>query len=271
MRLNARGLRRAIELGMFAGVEAGAKALPAKHVEAFARKFIMMGEVKERIGGYFRTLKDQIERAGFKPDKQLAECLNSGYLRAEVEPFLEKLKRGEASLDMPPPARDAVIEETRRILANADRPIETREILLMLREKKVRLGPSDTDQFFYVTMNEEKHEFVYLVGAGWWLRKRSFMCRTFPADCETPTYHDMVDNEIVAMLRRAKCPMIPDDIVASLAKKRIAIASSDETAYLRRMAIRRSEVVRFRGKGYWDAARPWQPAGYVPTANKRAA
>jgi hypothetical protein len=52
MRLNARGLSRAIAIGMFPGVEKGAKALPAKHVEAFAKKFIMMGEIKERLGGY---------------------------------------------------------------------------------------------------------------------------------------------------------------------------------------------------------------------------
>lgn len=51
-----------------------AKALPAKHVEAFAKKFIMMGEIKERLGGYFPMLKDQIERAGFKPDKKLANA-----------------------------------------------------------------------------------------------------------------------------------------------------------------------------------------------------
>ncbi|MDA9414051.1 hypothetical protein XH81_04105 [Bradyrhizobium sp. CCBAU 25360] len=220
--------------------------------------------------GYFPTLKDQIERAGFKPDRKLQKCLNSGYLRAEVEPFLEKLRQGEVSLEMPPPARDAVIEEARRILAEAERPIETKQMLSMLR-KKVRLGPSDQDQFFYATMNEERQEFVHLVGAGWWLRRRAFMGRTFPADRETPSYHDMVDDEIIAIVRQAKCPMMPDDIVAGLAKRRIAIASSDPIVYLRRMAIRRPEVVRFHGKGYWDSARPWQPAGYVPTAKKRAA
>ncbi|MHC2518993.1 TniQ family protein [Bradyrhizobium diazoefficiens] len=270
MRLNARGLRLAIDMVMFAGVAPGAKALPAKHVEAFARKFIMMGEIKGRIGGYFPTLKDQIERAGFTPDKKLEKCLNSGYLRAEVEPFLEKLRQGAVSLDMPPPARDAVIEEARRILEDAERPIETKQMLSMLR-KKVRLGPSDQDQFFYATMNEERQEFVYLVGAGWWLRGRAFMGRTFPADRDTPSYHDLVDDEIVAIVRQTKCPIMPDDVVASLAKRRIAIASSDPIVYLRRMAIRRPEVVRFHGKGYWDAARPWPPAGYVPTRKKAAA
>jgi hypothetical protein len=56
----------------------------------------------------------------------------------------------------------------------------------MLR-KKVRLGPSDQDQFFYATMDEEKQDFAYLVGAGWWSRRRPFMGRTFPVDRETPT------------------------------------------------------------------------------------
>lgn len=270
MRLNARGLSRAIMLGMFAGLEKGAKALPAKQVDAFATKFIMMGEIKERIGGSFPTLKDQIERAGFKPDKNLAKCLNSGYLRAEVEPFLEKLKKGQVSLEMPSPARDIVIGETRHILTKAARPIESKEILSILREK-VRLGPSDQDQFFYATMNEEKQEFVYLIGAGWWLRQRLFMGRTFPADRETPTYHDMVDDEIVAMVRKACRPMMPEEIVAELAKTDIAIAAADPIAYLRRMAIRRSEIERFHGKGYWDAARPWAPLGYNPSANGKAA
>jgi hypothetical protein len=41
--------------------------------------------------------------------------------------------------------------------------------------------------------------------------------------------------------------------------------------YLRRMAIRRPEVVRFHDKGYWDAARPWPEMGYKPTAKKKAA
>jgi len=265
MRLNSRGLSRAIALGMFPSVEKGAKALPAKHVEAFANKFIMMGEVRERVGGYFPTLKDQLERAGFRPDKKLAQCLNSGYLRAEVEPFLEKLRQGEASLKMPAPARNVVIEETRRILDGVERPVETKEMLSILRKKKVQLGPSDKDQFFYATMNEERHEFVYLTGAGWWLRRRQFMGRTFPADRETPSYHDMVDDEIVAMVGKANRPLMPDEIVADLARKGTPIAAADPVAYLRRMAIKRPQIVRFHGKGYWDAAKPWASEGFIPS------
>ncbi|GKQ53555.1 TniQ family protein [Bradyrhizobium sp. Ce-3] len=261
MRLNSRGLSRAITIGMFAGLEKGAKALPAKQVEAFARKFIMMGEIRERVGGFFPTLKDQIERAGFKPDKKLAQCLNSGYLRAEVEPFLDRLKAGEVSLEMPPPARQAVIDETRRILDKAKRPIESKEILTLLR-KKIRIGPSDQDAFFYTTMNEEKQDFVYIVGAGWWLRQRSFMGRVFSIERQA-SYHDIVDDEVVAMIRKANQPMTPDDIIAGLTKKGAVIAAADPVVYLRRMAIRRPEVVRFHGKGYWDAGRPWTPAGYV--------
>ncbi|KRQ14671.1 hypothetical protein [Bradyrhizobium manausense] len=65
--------------------------------------------------------------------------------------------------------------------------------------------------------------------------------------------------------------MIPDDIVAGLAKKQIAIALSDPIVYLRRMAIRRPEVVRFHGKGYWDAACAWAPAESLPNRKKVAA
>lgn len=262
MRLNSRGLSRAIAIGMFAGLERGAKALPAKQVETFARKFIMMGEIRERVGGYFPTLKDQIERAGFKPDKKLAQCLNSGYLRAEVEPFLDRLKAGEVSLEMPPPARQAVIDETRSILDKAERPIESRELLALLR-RKIRIGPSDQSAFFYTTMNEEKQDFVYIVGAGWWLRQRPFLGRTFPVERQA-SYHDIVDDEVVALIRKANQPMMPDDIIAALAKKDVAIAAADPTVYLRRMAIRRPEVVRFHGKGYWDASRAWTSAGYMP-------
>ena len=267
MRLNSRGLSRAITVGMFGGLEKDAKSLPAKQVEAFARKFIMMGEIRERVGGFFPTLKDQIERAGFKPDKKLAQCLNSGYLRAEVEPFLNRLKAGEVSLEMPPPARQSVIDETRRILDKAKRPIESKEILTLLR-KEMRIGPSDQDAFFYTTMNEEKQDFVYIVGAGWWLRQRPFMGRTFLVERQA-SYHDIVDDEVVALIRKADQPMMPDDIIAGLAKKGVVIAAQDPLVYLRRMAIRRPEVVRFHGKGYWDATRSWIPAGY--TSRKVAA
>jgi hypothetical protein len=171
---------------------------------------------------------------------------------------------------MPPPARQAVIDETRRLLEKATWPIESKEILAMLR-KKVRLGPSDQDQFFYATMNEEKQNFVYLIGAGWWLRRRPFMGRTFSVDRKAPTYHDMVDDEIVAMVRKANRPMMPDDIVADLARKDIAIAAADPVQYLRPMAIRRSEIVRFHGKGYWDARRAWAPAGYATARKNEAA
>jgi hypothetical protein len=142
--------------------------------------------------------------------------------------------------------------------------------MLAILRHTVRIGPSDKDQFFYATMNEEKHEFVYLVGAGWWLRRRPFMGRTFPVDRETPTYHDIVDDEIVAIIRKANCPLMPDDILAELAERGIAIASVNPVPYLRRMVIRRPEVVRFHGRGYWDALRPWEPEGYRPSRSRAA-
>jgi hypothetical protein len=81
----------------------------------------------------------------------------------------------------------------------------------------------------------------------------------------------MVDDEIVAMVRKANRPMMPEEIVAGLAKKDIAIAAADTVQYLRRMAIRRSEIVRFHGKGYWGAARVWAPVGYAPARKNAAA
>ncbi|MEH2530878.1 hypothetical protein V1277_002745 [Bradyrhizobium sp. AZCC 1588] len=36
------------------------------------------------------------------------------------------------------------------------------------------------------------------------------------------------------------------------------------------MAIRRPEIVRFNGKGYWDATRPWIPEGYAPLGRSAA-
>jgi hypothetical protein len=62
--------------------------------------------------------------------------------------------------------------------------------------------------------------------------------------------------------------MMPEEIVP---KKDIAIAAAEIVVYLRRMAIRRAEIVRFHGRGYFDATRCWGPAGYAPTKAKAAA
>ncbi|WP_027584260.1 hypothetical protein [Bradyrhizobium sp. Ai1a-2] len=78
----------------------------------------------------------------------------------------------------------------------------------------------------------------------------------------------MIDDEIVEMIRKASAPMMSDEIVSGLARKGITTAATDPVQYLRRMAIRRREVVRFHGKGYRDAARPWKPEGYEPTVKK---
>jgi hypothetical protein len=37
------------------------------------------------------------------------------------------------------------------------------------------------------------------------------------------------------------------------------------------MAIERPEIVRFHGKGYWDAAKPWKAMRYEPSLPKSAA
>lgn len=44
-----------------------------------------------------------------------------------------------------------------------------------------------------------------------------------------------------------------------------------QRSYLRRMAIKRPEIVRFHGKAYWDAAKPWKAMRYEPSLPKSAA
>lgn len=43
---------------------------------------------------------------GSSPIKSWSHCLNTGYLRAELEPFLDRLKAGEVSLEMRAPIRN---------------------------------------------------------------------------------------------------------------------------------------------------------------------
>lgn len=167
----------------------------------------MAAEIRERSGvRYLSNLISRIERCGFKPDLDLEKCRARGYLRGEIEPFLAKLKKGEVSLDVPRP-QNGVALETMRILRTAQRPVETKEIVGKIR-RKMTLGPSDRLHFFFRTMHKEKRTFVYLVGAGWWLRDRSFMGRAFPLGPKPPSYQDMVGEEMVAILRKAKRPEI---------------------------------------------------------------
>jgi len=64
MRLNARGMRKALALGLFPGVRRDARSIPASLVEDFAHRFMMLGEIREHLPGSFPTLKDTLERMG---------------------------------------------------------------------------------------------------------------------------------------------------------------------------------------------------------------
>jgi TniQ len=264
MRLNSRGLSQAISLGIFPSVKKGARELPAKQVEAFAERFIMLGEIKERVGGYFNTLKDQIERAGFRPDKRLAKCLSSGYLRSEIEPFLNKLEGGEVTLEMAPSAKYSVIEETRRILAQAERPIPSRDILRPLRAR-TQMGPSNQDHFFYGTMWEQRQEFVHIEGAGWWPRARPYLGRTFPLDGPTPSQTEIVHQIVIQLLGVTDRPLSQQEILAHLKAQSICMPRADGECFVRRLFVRHADrIVKLTGLGYWDRRRPYPLALYDP-------
>jgi hypothetical protein len=62
---------------------------------------MMLGEIREHLPGYFPTLKDTLERMGFKPDPDLEKCMHAGYPRKEMEAFLAKVASGKVSLDPP--------------------------------------------------------------------------------------------------------------------------------------------------------------------------
>jgi len=261
MRINSRGLRRMIDFGLLAGVPAGATELPADVAARFSREFIMMGEIRDRIGGSMATLRPQLERAGFPPDDKLARCLLAGYPRERLEAFLAQIETGEASLEMPDPARNALIAEARRILKSARKPVETDDMIGLIR-RKTNLGPSDQPAFFFTTMNEEKAQFVFIVGAGWWLRSRPFLGRVFSVD-EKPSYHDFVEESVLEMIRTAKRPLSKEDIAAALRGRGLAIAAASEEVFLRKLTAKhRAKIARLVGLGYWDRMRPYGPALY---------
>jgi hypothetical protein len=264
MRLNARGMSKAIAIGLLPGVEQGARAIPAGLVHSFARRFMMLGEIREHIPGYFPTLKDTLERMGFKPDPDLEKCLHAGYPRQQMEAFLAKVASGKVSLEPPDAAREEVISRTRDLLARAKAPIPSDGLLQALR-RQIKLGPSDQDQFFFATMWEEKAEFVFIIGAGWWLRRRAYLGRTWPADAKAASHHEIVEQAVIEMLRQAKAPLTQSDVIAALDRKAIPIAAADKIVFLRKLVAKRRDVIaKLTGLGYWDRSRPYPPAQYDP-------
>jgi hypothetical protein len=154
-----------------------------------------------------------------------------------MEAFLAKVASGKVSLDPPDAARAAVIARTRDLLGKAMAPIPSDELLPALR-RHIKLGPSDQDQFFFATMWEEKSEFLFIIGAGWWLRSRPYLGRTWPVDAKAPSHHDIVEQAVIEMLRQAKAPMTQAGIVAALDRADIRIAAADSIVFLRKLTAK---------------------------------
>jgi hypothetical protein len=263
MRLNRRGMSRAIKLGLLPGVKPDAKTIPEKVVGAFCAKYIMLAEICEHIDGWYPDVKDTMERMGFPADPQLAKCLHAGYPRKEVEVFLAKVAAGKISLAAEPSAFERLAIAVRKWLKDAELPVPTDELLARLR-KEGTVGPSDKVHFFHSAMWNNRKEFVFVTGAGWWLRKRPYHGRTWPVEADA-SHHDIVDHAVVGLLRAATAPMSPDAIIAALDRKGVQIVAADKVVYLRYLALRRrDDIAKLTGLGYWERARPYPPAVYDP-------
>ncbi|NEW97126.1 hypothetical protein [Rhodopseudomonas sp. BR0G17] len=165
MRLNSRGLRKAIEAGLIAGVKPGARVVPTDVANAFAERFMMLAEIRERLGGSFPDLRNGLRRAGFPPDPDLAKCLCAAYVRRDIEPFVGKLEEGKASLARPEGSWKALVRETEKLLAATKLPIPSADLLSKPR-RKMPIGLSDQNDFFYTAMWDMREKFVFIEGAG---------------------------------------------------------------------------------------------------------
>jgi hypothetical protein len=194
----------------------------------------------------------------------MASARNIGYPRKAMEAFLAKVASGKVSLEPPDAARETMISRTRDLLTKAKAPIPSDEVLQVLR-RQIKIGPSDQDQFFLATMWEEKADFVFIIGAGWWLRSRPYLGRTWPVDAKAPSHHEIVEQAVIEMLREAKVPLTQSDIVAALDRKGIPIAAADKIVFLRKLVAKHRDVIaKLTGLGYWDRSRPYPPALYDP-------
>lgn len=172
--------------------------VPAKTADAFAARFMMLGEIRDRLGGYFGNLRRQLEMAGFEPDPSLEKCLCAGYLRSTIEPFVRRIETGEVSLGKPEPVWKTLVREAQKILTTAKAPLPSEDLLTKLR-CKMSIGPSDQDDFFYSTMWDLRETFVFIEGAGWWLRALPYLGRTFPLDRPAPTQTEIVDETVIGL------------------------------------------------------------------------
>lgn len=266
MRLNRRGMRRAIALGLLPGVKRGATRIPDRVVSDFAEKYIMLSEVRLHLGGRFAELKKLMRRMGFGPDPQLARCLHVGFARNEVETFLAGVAAGRISLALPETktAHQVLVAAVERLLAKAAKPVPTDELLGTLR-REIKLGPSDQKGFFYSAMWKERTTFLHITGAGWWLRERPYLGRTLGVEREAVTQTGIADETVLELLRATDRPIPPNEITARLKERSIEVPMVDEFEFLRRLAVRHADkIVKLTGLGYWDRSRPYPPALYDP-------
>lgn len=268
MRLNARGLRKAIDGGFIDGVLPGSTIVTAKAAEAFAKRFMMMGEVRECLGGNYGNLRVQLRMAGFDPDPNLEKCLCAGYLRKKIEPFIRQIEAGEVSLGRSEGSWKALVCEAEKILKSATAPLSSEDLLARLR-CSMTIGPSDHSDFFYAAMWDARENIVSVGGAGWWLRARPYLGRTFPLNGPAPSQTDIVDDTIIEMLRTADHPLSQEEILARLETQSIRTPIKDGEVFLRRFFVRHTDnLIKFTGLGYWDRVRPYPPALYEPGAWK---
>lgn len=267
MRLNARGLRRAIDGGLIEGVPPGSIAVPSSAADRFAERFMMLSEIRDRLGGYLVNLRRQLARAGFDPDPDIGKCLCAGYLRSKIEPLIRRIEAGE-SLGKPEGSYKALIFRAQKILTTVKAPLPSDDLIAKLR-RKMTIGPSDQANFFYRAMWDARETFVHIEGAGWWLRARPYapyLGRKIPLGVPAPTQTDMVDGAVLAILGSADRPLSKEAIQAKLKAQSIAIPTANGEVFLRRFAVRHAgEVIKLSGLGYWKRARPYAPALYDPT------
>jgi hypothetical protein len=161
-----------------------------------------------------------------------------------------------------------LVREAERILTGAKSPLSSEDLIARLR-RKMTIGPSDQNDFFYSAMWESREIFVNIGGAGWWLRARPYMGRNFPLDGTAPTQMDIVDETVLGMLRAADRPLSQQDILARLKAQSIRMPAADGEVFLRRFFVRHAGgVIKLTGLGYWDRSRPYPSALYDPATWK---
>lgn len=269
MRLNSRGLRKVIDLGLIGGAPPGSSRVPAKVADAFADRFMMLGEIQGRIGGYLSNLRDQLRLAGFETDPGLDRCMCAGYSRRDMEPFLRAVDAGKATLGKPEGTWKALIHEAKKILSKAAAPVPAEDMMAKIR-RRMTLGPSDDPAFLRRLLWNEKESIIHIEGAGWWLRERAFLGRTFPLSGPRLTMTHIVDDILSELLKSAAAPISRQVILDQLKKRSVRTPTRDSELFLRRFFIRHSaEYISLGGLGYWARSRPYPPALYDPLTWKR--